>query len=333
MIKAIAFDLGGVLIREKGIELTGAADVIERKLGNINFDKEFYDWAVKETGLPLSKVKIILNDIMLNYYELREPDIFNKLPKLKFAIASNHLSGIRLWVDKWAGDTFHTIVISGECGYEKPKREFYQYLIKKLGEKAENILFIDDKIENILGAKKVGLQTLHFKRGGNLTKETLAYLKTHLVENYLQIIQEGITYSSDISLVYKIIDTFTEKERNKFMGPREWWDDCQYRKVLILDGVPIAYLEARIHEGRAKLNFGVNIKYRRKNYLTTIFKKAIIDLKKIRVSKLLAEVDKDNIKSNNLIKKMGFKEIIDPKKKKEWWGFINKESNYYELDL
>jgi len=154
-----------------------------------------------------------------------------------------------------------------------------------------------------------------------------------VVENYLQIIQEGITYSSDISLVYKIIDTFTEKERNKFMGPREWWDDCQYRKVLILDGVPIAYLEARIHEGRAKLNFGVNIKYRRKNYLTTIFKKAIIDLKKIRVSKLLAEVDKDNIKSNNLIKKMGFKEMIDPKKKKEWWGFINKESNYYELDL
>jgi hypothetical protein len=35
---------------------------------------------------------------------------------------------------------------------------------------------------------------------------------------------------------------------------------------------------------------------------TIIFKKAIIDLKKIKVSKLLAEVDKDNIKSNNLIK-------------------------------
>jgi len=194
MIKAIAFDLGGVLIKEKDIELTGSSDIIERKFGKINFDKEFYNWAVKETDLSLTEIKKIIKNIMLNYYELRDPTIFRKFSNLKLAIASNHISAIRLWLNKLTAK-FYTVVISAECGYEKPQKEFYQYLIKKLNEKPEHILFIDDRIENINAAKKEGLKTLHFQNKNKLSDEILSYLKMNIVENYLEEIQ-----SSTVSL-------------------------------------------------------------------------------------------------------------------------------------
>ena len=90
MIKAIAFDLGGVLIKEKKFPLSPTAEIMEKKFGNINNDEDYYKWAIKATELSRVKVEEIIKDIVDNFYELREPEIFDHLPKLKFAIASNH---------------------------------------------------------------------------------------------------------------------------------------------------------------------------------------------------------------------------------------------------
>lgn len=177
-IRAIAFDLGGVLIKENDYSLSDIAKILESNFGKINNDEDYYDRASKITNLPKEKIIEITENIVENIYSLREPEIFDSLPNLKLAIASNHLSAIWKWIDKiWIRGKFDCILISGNLGVEKPYKEFYEKLISELKEKPENILFIDDNIENIKGAQIVWLQTLHYNRQKRLTSEILEKLK------------------------------------------------------------------------------------------------------------------------------------------------------------
>ncbi|MDR0860285.1 MAG: hypothetical protein LBO09_04895 [Candidatus Peribacteria bacterium] len=100
IITAIAFDLGGVLIKENEYHLSPTEQLLERQFGNINNDETYYQRAIKETGLSKKEIKKIVEHIVVNMYELRTTDIFQKLPKLKLAIASNHLSAIHKWIEK-----------------------------------------------------------------------------------------------------------------------------------------------------------------------------------------------------------------------------------------
>jgi putative hydrolase of the HAD superfamily len=43
----------------------------------------------------------------------------------------------------------------------KPHAEVFHYILQTHGLRAEETLFIDDSIQHIEGAKKVGLHTLH----------------------------------------------------------------------------------------------------------------------------------------------------------------------------
>ncbi|MHC4840937.1 MAG: HAD-IA family hydrolase [Planctomycetota bacterium] len=58
--------------------------------------------------------------------------------------------------------------LSFEIGEIKPHARFYLRALEKLGTPAAQTLFIDDRAENIAGAKEVGLQTYHFDNPENL---------------------------------------------------------------------------------------------------------------------------------------------------------------------
>lgn len=178
-IKVIAFDLGGVLVKENDYQLPEAEEILEKQFGNINTNDEYFSWATQELNLPITKIEEMVKDIVENIYELRESDIFDKLPKVKFAVASNHLSFMNNWFDETGlRSKFDYILISGDVGLEKPDRRFYEKLIEELGEKPEDILFIDDRKENIDGASTAGLSTLLYDdRSKSLTNEILNYLK------------------------------------------------------------------------------------------------------------------------------------------------------------
>jgi len=179
-IKAIAFDLGGVLVKENDYQLSEIEEILERQFGNINTNDAYFSWATQELNLSRAKTEEMVKDIVENIYELRESDIFDKLPKVKFAVASNHLSFMNYWFDKTGlRSKFDYILISGDVGLEKPDRRFYEKLIEEMGERPEDILFIDDRKENIDGASVVGLSTLLYNdRSKNLTNEILNYLKS-----------------------------------------------------------------------------------------------------------------------------------------------------------
>ena len=177
MIKAIAFDLIRVFIKVKDVVFTP----LEFTLAD-NFDYKicgelFWDWAVKQTGKSLVEIKEICWRTINKIYEIRQPDIFARIQPLKFATASNHLSMIKDWLKKEGFyDQFYCHVVSEDVKCQKPDLEFYQVLIKSIGEKPEEILFIDDHIRNIEAAQKAGFATLLYDGKELLSNEVNSYL-------------------------------------------------------------------------------------------------------------------------------------------------------------
>ncbi len=155
MIKAVAFDFVGVFIKEIDFPLDPVEHLLESKFGLLNTDEEFFDWAIRETGLNTLDIESRVKYIIDNLYQVRDPDIFDKLPKLKFATATNHLSYTDDWFKKLPiSKNFGYFVNSATIGYQKPEPEFYQTLVNIVQEKPEDILFIDDKAENCVSAEK-----------------------------------------------------------------------------------------------------------------------------------------------------------------------------------
>lgn len=68
-------------------------------------------------------------------------------------------------------DLFDDMVISGAVGFVKPEPEIYQIMLDKIGRSAQECLFIDDSLPNILQANKIGFQTIHFQSPTQLEEE------------------------------------------------------------------------------------------------------------------------------------------------------------------
>jgi len=91
--------------------------------------------------------------------------ISNCNPSLDWAFSS---LGIRRFFDD--------IVISAYERIEKPDKEIYIRSMKNLGSKAEECIFIDDRIENVRAAEELGMMGLHLKRDENESLRTLVDL-------------------------------------------------------------------------------------------------------------------------------------------------------------
>ena len=50
----------------------------------------------------------------------------------------------------------------------KPHPSTFEFVLKDAGIEAKNTLFIEDTLQHIEGAKKVGLKTLHLKSNADL---------------------------------------------------------------------------------------------------------------------------------------------------------------------
>lgn len=178
IVNAIAFDLVGVLIYEKNIKLSNTEQILERKFGSININDDYYRYANNKTGLSRLEINKAAFNIIKKLYALKDPLLFTKIPPLKFALATNHLSIINKWLYKSGFvKNFDQIIISANVKTEKPKKKFFNLISLKLNERPENILFIDDNILNVNAAKKYHFQTLWLKKNMSLSQEILKILK------------------------------------------------------------------------------------------------------------------------------------------------------------
>lgn len=58
---------------------------------------------------------------------------------------------------------FDGMVVSADIHMIKPDRRIYEYLLEKYGLKAEECLFIDDRADNVEGARAVGMRAFRFQ--------------------------------------------------------------------------------------------------------------------------------------------------------------------------
>ncbi|HEY7039364.1 MAG TPA: HAD family phosphatase [Methylomirabilota bacterium] len=65
--------------------------------------------------------------------------------------------------DRRIDAVFDAVVVSCEVGLSKPDPRIYRLCLDRLGLAAAQVLFVDDRADNIDGAARVGLLTLHFE--------------------------------------------------------------------------------------------------------------------------------------------------------------------------
>jgi epoxide hydrolase-like predicted phosphatase len=58
---------------------------------------------------------------------------------------------------------FDVLVFSCMEGVMKPERRIYEITLERLGSKAQQSIFVDDREDYIRGAKQAGLNTIHFR--------------------------------------------------------------------------------------------------------------------------------------------------------------------------
>jgi 2-haloacid dehalogenase len=69
---------------------------------------------------------------------------------------------------------FDGIVVSGQERILKPNPQIYHVLLERYNLKAENTVFIDDNINNIKAAEKVGLYAIHYENTSKLEAKLLS---------------------------------------------------------------------------------------------------------------------------------------------------------------
>jgi putative hydrolase of the HAD superfamily len=192
-IKAIVFDMGGVLVTHKDAPLAEKMavhfqvpyDLVKKALGTHvdAMDKglittaEFHDAVAtiinKETGKTLTGQELWL---FRKTSEQWIPDMQTLISKLKknypLILFSNFGDSFPL-LDKRLKITVHfnPSIVSYAVKMIKPEPAFYQYLIEKSGLKASELLFVDNLSVNIAGAKKQGIPGIVFVGYENLLLE------------------------------------------------------------------------------------------------------------------------------------------------------------------
>lgn len=178
MIKLIALDLVGVLLREGDVLLDPNEEKIERMFGPNTSDLEFSE-TVKTAGIEVEDLEKTTKNIIDKLYELRTNDIFSQLrkkyPNITLIIASNHVSYIRDYLQYNFPDA-DDYIISAEINMMKPNANYYEYILNKFNIKAEEMLFVDDSKINVEGAAKLGIHTIKIDPEDNVYDKIIKLL-------------------------------------------------------------------------------------------------------------------------------------------------------------
>lgn len=193
MIKAGIFDVGGVLHDTSGdyifkdimqtFKITEEVlrkawfEIIDRLGKGEITENEFWHLFLKKTksNKSLPKESLFLKRFIKHYN--RNDDVINLVKRLKnngykVAVLSNSIKPHAEYQYKIGiYQNFDIVVLSHEVGMLKPDLKIYEYILKKLLIKPEETFFVDDKLNNIEAAAKLGINGIFFKNIKQLETE------------------------------------------------------------------------------------------------------------------------------------------------------------------
>lgn len=193
MIKAIGFDLGGVLIQN-------AAQVFyERAAEHLNVPLEKLVQVFELERKPLERGEVsaeqfwhqLVGSLGLDY----RPEMISiwtqdfvahtpAIPRMLELVDALRANGYRLGllsnttaqhvaINRTRGifDRFDVALMSNEIGTRKPEKEAYLELLRALDTSADETVFVDDLAENVAGAQDIGIHAIKFSGYENLLSE------------------------------------------------------------------------------------------------------------------------------------------------------------------
>ena len=198
MIKNIVLDIGNVLVdwNPKGaMRELGLSEEVVQKVAAATVETDFWNEADRGVLSP----EEILEEFHKKSPELREEiDLFWNHVELSL----RQFSYTKDWIRSMKEQGFHVYILSnyGDWTYQKTKEEaldflalvdgailsyavkqikpdadIYQTLLSRFGLTAEECVFIDDRLENVEGAKREGIHGIHFRTIEQVQKELEAY--------------------------------------------------------------------------------------------------------------------------------------------------------------
>lgn len=103
-------------------------------------------------------------------------------PRYRIGLLSNVGRGFidDLFTQSELDELFETVVLSNEVGLAKPSPDIFRLTAERLGLSTDECVMIDDSINNIDGAKAVGMQGIVYQSLRQMTAELDVLLKeTH----------------------------------------------------------------------------------------------------------------------------------------------------------
>ncbi len=197
-IKAVIFDMGGVLLRtvdgNPRKQLAGQLGITREELEQIVFaspsahqaeigaidETVHWDWVrqyfqLKSEELPGFQEAFWGGDRM----DSALLDFIRELrPAYRTGLLSNAWNGARKSVAARFGglDVFDVAVFSAEVGMRKPDPRFFQWMFDRLQVSPAEAIFVDDFIENIQAAQQLGIHTVHFRSAQQAKQDVLGLL-------------------------------------------------------------------------------------------------------------------------------------------------------------
>ncbi len=183
MIKAIIFDFGGVVGNDPGWlwlqEVHPQAKKRRKYIQNLAeksdtaeiSSDEFAQLLAEETDIPADKIwPAVLKKTIVN------EDILHLVGQLKKNYSVGMLTNFNEWfndiVNRYKlGDNFDPIIVSYKYKVVKPQPEAFRIALSNMNIQPYEAIFIDDKRRNVIGAKKVGLNSVVFTTTDNLVKK------------------------------------------------------------------------------------------------------------------------------------------------------------------
>ena len=194
MLKAVIFDMGGVLVRTHsragreqwaerlGLDSWELENLVfngdsgrQVQLGQKSAESHWRELG-KQFGLTEAELAELRHDFFAG--DALDESLLAYVDRLREAgyrtgLLSNAGDDVRrvLTVRFPVIDYFDGVVISAEVGLMKPDPQIYRLAADSVGVKLAESLFVDDFIENVEGARQVGMQAIHYTHPAKTQRE------------------------------------------------------------------------------------------------------------------------------------------------------------------
>jgi epoxide hydrolase-like predicted phosphatase len=184
MIKAVFFDVGGVLLkqdssvmlelhdREKGWRAGTSAGLWKEYLDVAHVGGELLPGYRRNGEVERIKRRLYATNRMVSGMEA----LVRELGEVcRLAVISNFTADLNQVLDQLGLlPSFELIVNSALVGVKKPDTKIYEIACNRLGVEPGEAVFIDDNAENVTAAQTTGMRGIVFSSAGTLRNELCA---------------------------------------------------------------------------------------------------------------------------------------------------------------